>query len=125
VATFTPPTALSQSASMSPTELVDESHGIYETALPLNHTALFQLNGLLQARAQSFADSRRNQLLACAGVAAAYLVALLAVVMRRRRKPVPSGADQPVSPAPAPPAGEPGREAVLAGRTPPNSRGAT
>ncbi len=126
VATFTPPTAVTQTAPATAAQLVSGSKGIFDSALPLAHALLTQLNGLLEARATAVAATRHSQLVAGAGVAAAYLLGLLVVVVRRRSRPDRPAAAQQTALRTAPPANERlPREPALVGRTPTNHRGAS
>jgi hypothetical protein len=86
VANFTPPTAVSQPDTVTAAQLLSAATGIFNAALTLAHTLLFQLNELLTTRAEALAITRRNQL--ATGIAAG-VICLLAVVVAswRRRRP--------------------------------------
>jgi len=134
VATFTPPTALAQSAPVDAAVLAKNSVAVFESALPLTHGLLTQLSRLLTARAATIDSDQRTDLGATAGVVAAYLIGLLALVLRRPRRPRRPNAAAPVSPAvpaqgrgdrPGSPAGaERDRQSTLTGYAPSSHRGA-
>jgi hypothetical protein len=129
VAAFTPPTAVTGTAPATADMLVNGSKAIFDTALPLTHSLLTQLGRLLDARAAQLDQTRRKQLYAGGGAILAYLVAALAVVVRRQRRTRPRGLVAVVGePDPVPAAGRDEdqgvREPALAGGAPPIRRGA-
>lgn len=120
VATFTPPTAVTQTAPATANELVEGSKAIFNSALPLAHALLTQLNNLLKARDARLANTRRDQLVAGGAALAAYLIAVLVFTVgrRRRRHGAPDALTTVTTADPV------RREPALIGtRNPPNHRG--
>jgi hypothetical protein len=128
VAAFTPPTAVTQTAPATADQLVTGSKAIFDTALPLTHSLLTQVGNLLVTRTGQLDQLRQRHQLAGGGAILAYLLAVVALLARRRR---PRPVVDPPAPAPrnttrprrgAEAAREP--EPVLAGRPATNHRGA-
>lgn len=99
---FAPPTMLAQLAgSVKAADLAAGAHHVFETALPLAHKLLSELDALLAARQQAIAAHQRFTKEAAGAAAAVGVVLVLVTVVqwRRRRSHRPtSGPAQPSGP---------------------------
>ena len=101
---FAPPTMLAQLAgSVKAADLAAGAHQVFETALPLAHKLLSELDALLAARQQAIAAQQRLTKEAAGAAAAVGLVLVLVTVAqwRRRRR------SHRAMPGPAEPSGPP------------------
>jgi hypothetical protein len=103
---FAPPTMLAQLAgSVKAADLAAGAHQVFETALPLAHKLLSELDALLAARQQAIAARERfTQEAAGAGAAVALVLVLVTVVQWRRRRRLRRTESGPAQP-PGPPTG--------------------
>jgi hypothetical protein len=96
---FAPPTMLAQLAgSVKAADLAAGAHQVFETALPLAHKLLSELDALLAARQQAIAAHQRFMKEAAGAAGAVGLVLVLVTLVQWRRRRSYRAASGPVEP---------------------------